>query len=71
MQTVEQNYREVTLKRHMTVRIPRGMAEAIGDFIKTEQAARMGYDSKADVVTAALRQLLMDYGLYNIPTKEA
>ena len=39
--------------------------------MQTEQAARMGYDSKADVVTAALRQLLMDYGLYNIQTKES
>jgi hypothetical protein len=65
MQITEQKYREISLKRHMTVRIPRGIAKAIEDFLKTEQAARMGFDSKADVVTAAIRTMLTEYGYYN------
>ena len=64
MQLAEQKYREISLKRHMTVRIPRGIAKAIEDFLKTEQAARMGFDSKADVVTAAIRTMLTEYGYY-------
>ena len=64
MQLTEQKYREISLKRHMTVRIPRGIAKAIEEFLKTEQAARMGFDSKADVVTAAIRTMLTEYGYY-------
>jgi hypothetical protein len=64
MQLTEQKYREISLKRHMTVRIPRGIAKAIEDFLKTDQAAKMGFDSKADVVTAAIRTMLTEYGYY-------
>jgi hypothetical protein len=67
MQLTEQKYREISLKRHMTVRIPRGIAKAIEEFIKTEQAAKMGFDSKADVVTAAIRTMLTEYGYYDPP----
>ena len=73
MQLAEQKYREISLKRHMTVRIPRGIAKAIEEFLKTEQAAKMGFDSKADVVTAAIRNMLTEYGYYDInkiPDKE-
>lgn len=70
MQITEQKYREISLKRHMTVRIPRGIAKAIEEFLKTEQAAKMGFDSKADVVTTAVRRLLMEYGYYNIKKRE-
>jgi hypothetical protein len=52
--------------RHVTVRIPRGMADAIEKFLQTEEAARMGFDSKADVVTAAIRGLLIECGFYNL-----
>ena len=69
MQIASQKYREISLKRHMTVRIPRGIAKAIEDFLKTDQAARMGFDSKADVVTAAIRTLLTEYGYYNNPNE--
>lgn len=67
MQLAEQKYREISLKRHMTVRIPRGIAKAIEEFLKTEQAAKMGFDSKADVVTAAIRNMLTEYGYYEAP----
>jgi hypothetical protein len=69
-QIPDQRYREITLKRHMTVRIPRGIVEAVDGFLKTEQATRMGFDSKADVVTAAIRNLLSEYGYYKIPPKK-
>lgn len=63
-ETGEKELRKISLKRHMTVRIPRSMAMEVERFLKTEQAAKMGFDSKADVVTAAIRKLLMDYGYY-------
>jgi len=62
MQAVEKSF-----SNHMTVRIPRGMADAIEKFLKTEEAARMGFDSKADVVTAAIRSLLIECGFYKLP----
>lgn len=68
--TITPKYREVGLKRHMTVRIPRGMAEAVEGFLKTELAAKMGFDSKADVVTAAIRKMLIDYGYYRLQKRE-
>jgi hypothetical protein len=40
------------------VRIPRGILDVIDEFIKTEQAKRLGLDSKSDVVTEAARQFL-------------
>ena len=61
---------EIGLKRHRTVRIPRGVVEAVEEFLRTEQAAKMGFDSKADVVTAAVRNLLSEYGYYGIPEKK-
>jgi len=66
----DETYRKMGLKRHMTVRIPRGVAEAIEDFLGTDQALKMGFDSKADVVTAAIRNLLAEYGYYEIPQKK-
>ena len=66
MQAAEITYREISLNRHTTVRIPRGLASAVEEFIKTEQAAQMGFDSKADVVTAAIRKMLTEYGYYQL-----
>ena len=57
-------YKILYQKRHMTVRIPRKMAETVEDFLKTELAAKMGFISKADVVTTAVRNLLTTYGYY-------
>ena len=64
MQINRDGYRVVSLKRHLTVRIPRGIADAVEGFLKTDEAASMGFDSKADVVTAAIRQMLSEYGYY-------
>ena len=57
-------------RKHKTVRIPRKMADAVEDFLKTEDAKKMGFDSKADVVTAAVRDLLVKYGFYKVPAKK-
>ncbi|MEM2963998.1 MAG: hypothetical protein QXE22_00900 [Candidatus Bathyarchaeia archaeon] len=62
---------EKGISNHMTVRIPRGIADAIEMFLQTKEAARMGFDSKADVVTAAVRHLLMEFGYFKIPVQQA
>ena len=64
MKASDQSDNKQDIKKHMTVRIPRGISDAIEDFLKTDQAMRMGFDSKADVVTTAVRGLLTDYGYY-------
>jgi hypothetical protein len=51
------------------VRIPRTVASAVDGFLETDEAAKMGFDSKADVVTAAIRNLLTQYGYYRFPSK--
>jgi len=56
--------------RHITVRIPRSVASAVDGFLKTEEAAIMGFDSKADLVTAAIRNLLTQYGYYPVKKGE-
>jgi len=60
---------ERKLDRHITVRIPRTVASAVDGFLETDEAAKMGFDSKADVVTAAIRNLLTQYGYYRFPSK--
>lgn len=69
MQAAQHQYRKIGLKRHMTVRIPSGISDSVEGFLKTEQARRMGFDSRADVVTAALRRILMEYGYYSLSKK--
>ena len=54
----------------MTVRIPRGLAESITDFLDSDQARRMGYDSRADVVTEGVRRLLTEFGFLPLKRKE-
>jgi Arc/MetJ-type ribon-helix-helix transcriptional regulator len=66
----EQIQKRPYVNRHMTVRIPRGMTDAIKEFLTTEEAAKMGFDSRADVVTAAVRKLLNECGYYNRKEKE-
>ena len=67
--TSHSEHAKIIAKKHMTVRIPKGITEAIEDFLVTEQAAKMGFDSKADVVTAAVRRLLTEYGYYEFQSK--
>jgi Arc/MetJ-type ribon-helix-helix transcriptional regulator len=67
--TSHSEHAKIIAKRHMTVRIPKGITEAIEGFLVTEQAAKMGFDSKADVVTAAVRRLLTEYGYYKFQNK--
>jgi len=47
--------------RLSVVRIPRGILDAIDEFIETEQAKRLGLDSKSGVVSEAARQFLHKY----------
>jgi len=65
MEFSEQIYREISLKRHMTVQIPKGINDAIEDFLKTEQAAKMGFNTKSDLITTAVRHVLTQYGYYD------
>jgi len=52
--------------KHATVRLPKEMKEAIEEFLRTETAKRMGYLHITDFVTAAVRELLREYGVYKL-----
>ena len=47
-----------------TVRIPAAMADAVKNFLDTDRAKSMGFRYKIDVITAAVRDLLIKYGYY-------
>jgi len=68
-ETSHSEHAKIIAKKHMTVRIPKGITEAIEDFLTSDQAAKMGFDSKADVVTTAVRRLLTEYGYYKFQSK--
>jgi len=69
VQALHYQYRKIGLKRHLTVRIPSGISDSVDGFLKTEQARKMGFDSKADVATAAVRRMLTEYGYYRLSKK--
>ena len=66
----EKKYPEGKPSKHSTIRIPKPMAEAVEDFLKTDYAKRMGFLYKVDVITAATRELLEKYGFYKQPEEE-
>ena len=60
----EEKYPADKPSRHKTVRIASGLHQAIEEFLKTPMAMRMGYHHKSDVVTDAVRHLLISYNFY-------
>ena len=66
----EKKYPKNKPSKHATIRIPKPMAEAVEEFLKTDYAKRMEYLYKIDVITAATRELLEKYGFYKPPEEE-
>lgn len=60
----EKKYPKDKKPKSATVRIPKPMVHAIEEFLKTEKAKEMGYTYKVDVVTDAVRNLLIKHGYY-------
>ena len=56
---------DVTIMPQRTVRISEPMVRAIKKFLDTAEAKERGFDSIADVTTAAVRDLLEKYGYYD------
>ena len=50
--------------RNKTVRIGTGLLESVKDFLKTDEAMKMGLDSDKDVVHAALLEFFKETGYY-------
>jgi hypothetical protein len=46
-----------------TIKVPKRMVGAMKEFLKTEEAKRLGLDSISDVGTEALREFFKKYGL--------
>ena len=62
----EKKYPKDKPPKHVTIRIPKKMSEAVEEFLKTDYAKKMGYLYKVDVITAATRELLEKYGFYKL-----
>ena len=54
--------------RNKTVRIGTGLLESVKDFLKTDEAMKMGLDSDKDVVHAALLDFLKTTGYFSQPS---
>ena len=52
-----------TKGKQAVVRIPEPMLRMIEEYLKTDKAKRQGLDSKSDVVSEAVRELLRKEGL--------
>jgi hypothetical protein len=56
-------------KRSKVIRIPEGMNDAIEEFLKTKKAHVLGFRYKSDILEAAVRDLLMKYGVPDLLEK--
>lgn len=69
-ETSKKKYPENKPSKHATVRIPKGLMEAVKTFLETDLAKRMGYCHRVDVVTDGTRQLLEKCDFYKSPDKK-
>jgi len=61
---MSKNYPKDKPSRHATVRIPKEMVDTIEEFLKTDQARKMGFLHITDIATEAVREFLNDLGYY-------
>ena len=66
MMNMTKEYPKNKESKHATVRLPKEMRNAIEEFLQTETAKKMGFLHITDVVTAAVRELLREYGVYKL-----
>ena len=59
------------MTKHRTVRVTLDLVKAIEGFLKTEVGRSAGFDSRADVVTAGVRNFLEQYGYYDLLKEKA
>ncbi|MEM2127800.1 MAG: hypothetical protein QXH67_06230 [Candidatus Bathyarchaeia archaeon] len=52
-----------------TVKIAKGLAEAINLFLETDKAKRLGYRYKGDVVNDAVRDFLLKHGIETLEAR--
>lgn len=58
----EKKYPENKPSKHQTIRIAKGLAEAVEEFLETDLAKNLGFNHKSDVATSAIQELLTKYG---------
>jgi len=64
---MSRNYPEDKPSKHGTVRIPKDLVNAIEEFLRTDQAKKMGFLYITDIVTEGVREFLRNLGYY--PTR--
>ena len=50
--------------KQTSVKISKGLVEAIDKFLETELAWEMGFHSRADIIAVAVREFLAKHGYY-------
>ena len=59
------------MTKHRTVRITLDLVKAIEQFTKLEIGRSAGFDSRSDVVAAGVRNVLEQYGYYELLKEKA
>ena len=58
------------IEKWKTVKLPKGLAERVDEFVKSQEAYHQGWTSNSQVVAHAIRQFLESKGSLKTPEHE-
>ena len=61
---------DTNIEKWKTVKLPKGLAERVDEFVKSQEAYRQGWTSNSQVVAHAIRQFLESKGSLKTPEHE-
>ena len=60
----------INIEKWKTVKLPKGLAERVDEFVKSQEAYHQGWTSNSQVVAHAIRQFLESKGSLKTPEHE-
>jgi len=61
---------DTNIEKWKTVKLPKGLAERVDEFVKSQEAYHQGWTSNSQVVAHAIRQFLESKGSLKTPEHE-
>ena len=61
---------DTNIEKWKTVKLPKGVAERVDEFVKSQEAYHQGWTSNSQVVAHAIRQFLESKGSLKTPEHE-
>ena len=61
---------DTNIEKWKTVKLPKGLAERVDEFVKSQEAYHQGWTSNSQVVAHAIRQFLESKGTLKTPEHE-